>query len=162
MKKVVLSITGSLVLLAVLVAVCLTATPWSPYRIGVVKTGSMSPTLPPASMIVVQVHDMHPGEPIMFRLHNEFITHRWVGTNQDGTLKTKGDANASADVSGPTKANVVGQVVGSVNGLGFWLIYLQNPLGIGSLLFGLLVVYFIWSIFQELSRDDDGHPFQAA
>lgn len=155
MRKTIFRVVAGAIFLAILAAVCLVGTSLSPYRLGIVQTGSMTPALPSRSLIVIKVHDFRVGEPIAFHQHNQVITHRLIGVNADGTLSTKGDANASADSWNLNKADVIGGVRGSVPELGFWFAYFQNPWGIGSLVFSLLSVWLLWPLVRKSSSDTD-------
>jgi signal peptidase len=155
MKEITGRIITAVILLLGLSAVVLVGTPWSPYELGVVRTGSMSPALPSRSLIVVKVDAPQLHEPIVFQQYDGLTTHRWVGTNTDGTLRTKGDANDSDDTRGIQKADVVGGVVASVPQLGFWIIYLGSPYGIGSVLFGMISIWLLWSLIGRPSEKSE-------
>lgn len=92
---------GALLMLAVVVPRLGGATPY------VVTTGSMTPTLPVGTLVVVRAMDpfdvgigdvityqLDPGEPVV-------VTHRVVGLGYDGTgrplFRTQGDANDAPD-----------------------------------------------------------------
>ena len=113
----------------------------SPYRMAVVQTGSMSPTLPSKSLLLIQKGRYDQGQPVAFYHHGEIMTHRWVSTNSNGSIATKGDANTSVDPWDTPRSEVIGGVVYSIPELGFWLIYLQNPFGIGSLMLSALCLW---------------------
>ncbi len=120
-----------------------------------VATGSMSPTIPPKSLVVVAPGRFTLGEPITFLHDGATITHRYVGVNADGTLVTKGDANQTVDPFGVSRADVLGGVVASSSQLGYWLMYVKTPLGLGSMVLFLLLAYQVWVLFRE-PDDDDG------
>lgn len=120
-----------------------------PYRASVVQTGSMSPTYPAETMLFVKLGDMHLGQAITFKKGTETVTHRWIATNADGTLETKGDANSSPDPTGVKPTDVIGEVIGAVPRLGFWYIYVSNPYSIASILFGGLAVWLSVSLLRE-------------
>lgn len=149
-KKVLLacSIIAALALLMLLPAY-LEASGSLPYRVFVVQTGSMTPLYPSESAVLVKVRDPHFGEPISFYQHNTVITHRWVGTNADGTLITKGDANETVDPSSLNKADVIGGVVGVVPKLGYWIMYFKNPFGIGSVLCAGCAIWLLWPLLRN-------------
>lgn len=115
-----------------------------PYRAYVVQTGSMSPMVPPASLVLVEVGAYEVGQVITFRKQDELVTHRLIKVNADGTLTTKGDANASADPSVTTPADVIGGVVYAPEAIGFWVMYFRNPLTIVSLVVWAAMIWFIW------------------
>jgi len=114
-----------------------------------VATGSMSPTIPTKSLVVVDPGHYQLGEPITFTHKGALITHRYVGVNADGTLVTKGDANRTPDPFEVRPADVLGGVVASPAQLGYWLVYLKNPAGLGSVVLFMMLTYQIWVLFRE-------------
>lgn len=138
MIKKVLYVVGALAILALLTLL--------PARVFVVQTGSMSPLYPSESAVLVDVNEFQLGQPIAFHQHNTVITHRWVGTNADGTLQTKGDANETIDPSSVNKADVIGGVIESVPKLGYWIMYFKNPFGIASLVCLGCAFWILWPL----------------
>lgn len=80
-----------------------------------VANGSMEPTLPVGSFIIVQEQEAYDiGDVISFRADDgHVVTHRLVQYDEGGTLITKGDANPTDDVwDRPLKqADVIGKTV---------------------------------------------------
>lgn len=111
-----------------------------------VTTGSMSPTIPPRSAVVV-AKDAVPriGDVITYEHNGALVTHRLVGINPDGTLQTKGDANETPDAWGTPRSHVVGVVNTHVPQVGYWLVYLRTPQGFGSFVLLLLLLGQVWS-----------------
>ena len=68
-----------------------------PYRVYVVHTGSMIPTIPPESVVVVREGEYHVGEVISFVEHGNVVSHRLMAIHPNGTITTKGDGNRTAD-----------------------------------------------------------------
>jgi signal peptidase len=102
-----------------------------------VLSGSMSPTFPQGSLIVmapVDPTDVEPGMAITFldpvRL-DRLVTHRVVGLAPGDQLLflTQGDANATRDAAPVPARFVRGRVLWSVTGLGAVLEWLQPPRG---------------------------------
>lgn len=96
-----------------------------------VASGSMEPTLPTGSRIIIhQQDDYRPGDIITFTRDGELVTHRLIEIREDGEMITKGDANLTADVwSEPLNENhVLGKVIymTPLTTLGFW----SSPLGV--------------------------------
>jgi signal peptidase len=100
-----------------------------------VETGSMAPTYPIGSLLVVgQVDpsDVEPGMALVFedpRMPGRLVVHRVVGQAPGAELQflTKGDANAAAD-AGPVPARLVrGRILWSISRLGTLLSWLQWP-----------------------------------
>jgi len=104
------------------------------YRLYIVHTASMEPTIPIRSAVVVDLGPVQVGEVISFYSHNGLVTHRLIAINPDGSYRTKGDANTTADVSSVPARDVVGHVVLAPRNAGAWLYYLKTPTGMGSLL----------------------------
>jgi signal peptidase I len=126
-------------------AVVAYATHSVPYRLYVIHTGSMSPTIPPESVAVVRVGEYHVGQVITFNTFNGVVTHRLVSV-KDGMMTTKGDANATVDPWKLPTSNIIGQVVTAPKKLGYWMEYLKNPLGLASLLLAVVASWQIWSL----------------
>jgi signal peptidase len=100
-----------------------------------VLSGSMAPTYPVGSLLVVaplDASDVRPGMPIVFedpRVRGRIVTHRVVGVAPGETLQfwTQGDANASRDPV-PVPARMVrGRVLWQVSYVGGLLTLLQWP-----------------------------------
>jgi len=83
---------------------------WSPVTI---TSGSMAPTIQPGHVVLYEPYageDLPDGTVVTFRDrdHDRLVTHRVVGTNDDGTLRTRGDANPSDDPAPVAPGDVVG------------------------------------------------------
>lgn len=100
-----------------------------------VQSGSMAPTYPVGSLLVVgqiDAADVEPGMAIVFEDPGEpgrLVTHRVVGRAGGDSLAftTRGDANATTDPM-PVHARLVrGRVLWSVSSLGSLLDWLQWP-----------------------------------
>lgn len=108
-----------------------------------VLSGSMSPTYPVGSLLVVgqiDASDVRAGMPIAFDDPLEpghLVTHRVVGPVPDdaSAFHTRGDANTAVDPAAVPARLVRGKVLWSVSGLGAILDWLKWPNG-----FVLLVV----------------------
>ena len=134
-----------LLCLAFVVPTVLLATGVLPYKLYIVNTGSMSPTIPPKSAVLVQDGVYHLGQVITFNSVNGVVTHRLIKRNADGTLVTKGDANKTADPGLLPPSQVIGGFVMAPPMLGYWLAYLKNPEGLASL---FLMVVCLWLIYS--------------
>lgn len=80
----------------------------------VLTSGSMQPLIDPGDIVLTQQasHPLAPGTVVVFKNPNKpgaLITHRVIENLPDGSYRTKGDANAQADVSPVTPENVVGR-----------------------------------------------------
>jgi signal peptidase I len=123
-----------------------------PYKIYVVHTGSMNPAIPSRSAVVVQENKYDIGQPISFSFNGSVITHRLVGVNPDGTIDTKGDANATVDPWHVATSAIIGGVVAAPAELGYWLMFFKNPAGLGSVLIAVFACWQIWSFAGKGER----------
>jgi signal peptidase I len=117
-----------------------------PYKVYVVHTGSMAPTIASKSAVLVHEGEYHVGQVVTFTENGLTVTHRLVSIDPQGLITTKGDANATADPWHVPQSQIIGGVVTTVPELGYWLVYLKNPIGLVSVLLTLLVLWQIWSI----------------
>ncbi|MEO7006712.1 MAG: hypothetical protein ABI065_06735 [Terrimesophilobacter sp.] len=141
-----------LVPLLALAAFVVVVTGAVPYKIYVVHTGSMTPTIPSKSAVVVQEDEYHIGEPVSFYLNGSVVTHRLVAINSDGTVDTKGDANATVDPWHVATSAIIGGVVAAPAELGYWLMYFKNPAGLASIFVSVLACWQIWSFAGKDER----------
>lgn len=125
-----------------------------PYRGYVVQTGSMKPTIPPESLVIVQLDKYKVGQVITFYKGSEVVSHRLIAVNPDGSLSTKGDANQTDDPLTINRADVIGGVVSSIKGLGFWAMYFKNPLTYFLIVLAVFDVALIWSFVADDESDD--------
>jgi signal peptidase I len=117
-----------------------------PYKVYVVHTGSMSPTIVPKTAVIVHEHQYHVGQVVTFVENGQTVTHRLVAINADGLTTTKGDANATADPWHVPKSQIIGGVVSTMPEVGYWLVYLKHPLGLASVVLALAVIWQIWAL----------------
>lgn len=112
----------------------------SPYKVYVVRTESMAPTIPPRSAVIVRVHEYRIGQIISFHVADRVLTHRFVAVDSDGTIVTKADNNETIDPWRVQPSAVIGGVVAAPRMVGYWLRYLVSPFGLASILFGGLAI----------------------
>jgi signal peptidase I len=122
-----------------------------PYKVYVLHTGSMSPTIAPRSAVIVHEHQYHVGEVVTFVENGQTVTHRLVSINAAGLTTTKGDANATADPWHVPKSQIIGGVVATMPEVGYWLVYLKSPLGAASVLLALVAIWQIWALGASAS-----------
>lgn len=103
-----------------------------------VESGSMTPTLPVGSLVVVQKQTKFAVDDIItFRMENNqnsFITHRIVSIEEDtdiGKLRyqTKGDANKTVDPETVDASRVIGKVIWHVPYLGYPMGFVRTQTG---------------------------------
>ncbi len=138
-----ISIVVILISLAVLLTVVLTKKGEAPnvfgYSLFRVMTGSMEPTIPTDSMIVVKRNgkeEYRPGDVISFYSRDPALggavnTHRITEVRrEDGSIlyETRGDANNAPDRYPVLQEDVIGKVVYASYGLGKAVRLISNPL----------------------------------
>jgi signal peptidase I len=129
------------------------------YRVYAVKTGSMTPGLPPGDLVVDSPPDgaYDKGQVLTFESGatgpsaEPVTTHRVLKVKAD-ELVTKGDANRTPDVHRPALSDVVGEVVGQVPNGGYVLVYLSRWDGLASLVLALLTVWLSAELFLREER----------
>jgi signal peptidase I len=142
----------AVICLAIVVPAVLLVAGVLPYKVFIVHTGSMSPTIPSKSAVVVKEGAFHIGQVISYQSANGVVTHRLVRRTADGMLVTKGDANRTTDPGAVAPSRVVGGVVAAPRMLGYWLMYLKNPAGLASLFMTIVCLWLIFSTTNELSN----------
>ena len=123
-----------------------------PYRVYVIRTGSMSPTIPSKSAVVVREGSYRLGQVISYQTPNGVVTHRLVKRQADGTLGTKGDANRTADPSSIRPADIIGGVVAAPRMAGYWIVYFKNPAGLASLFLAVICAWLLYSLPADFAR----------
>jgi len=126
----ILSLVVMLPLAAFLVSVWLLG-----WQLQSVQSGSMAPTYPVGSLLVIapmNASEVEVGMPIVFEdpeIAGRLVTHRVIERAPGTALAfvTQGDANASRDPFPVPARNVRGQVLWHVTGLGSVMDYLQWP-----------------------------------
>ncbi len=128
-------------------------------EIKIVKSGSMEPTIPTGSLVVIKpVESYALRDVITFGEDSSTqipTTHRIIATREEnGTLfSTKGDANEDPDTKEIRKAEIIGKVVTHVPYAGFVLDFAKKPLGF-LLLIGIpaatIIIDELINIFREV------------
>ena len=83
----------------------------------------------------VDAKSLEIGDTITFRFSNDYATHRIVDVRESaefpGTLEfqTKGDANKLTDGEWVKESDIVGKLLFSIPGFGFFANYIQTPPG---------------------------------
>ena len=137
------------------------------YRVWVVHTGSMEPTLMPGDIVIdAPTRDGYrPGDVITF-LHSDLtsdvVTHRITDITPQGRIHTKGDANRSADVWDIRPDQVQGRVIHTVPGLGYVLVFLRQPTGGAAVVAVVACITLLWQVFfadqTEIRRRSEPDP----
>lgn len=125
------------------------------YRLLAVESGSMTPTLPVGSVVIVKrVTDYMLGDIITFPKGYTTVTHRIVAYDLNGriaTYTTKGDANNTADMDKVNEAMVIGKVTGYIPLMGYVTSFVKTQTG-----FLLLIVIpstiIIWTELMNIKE----------
>ena len=122
---------------------------WISLGVGIyrVDNGSMTPTLPVGSVVIIYKTDnFQPRDILTYRDPRKggVTTHTFLGYNKDGTLITHGDANPSLDPPLPRE-----QVVGKVwRGVPFQVLIVMLVVAVGLILISVIPV----------KKEDQGYP----
>lgn len=115
------------------------------YKMEIVKTGSMEPTIPVHSLVMINNQENYEmNDVINFIYEDQSYTHRIVSIG-DNVYKTKGDANNVADTEIVDRASIVGKVMYHSSWIGSAIVSIRNisikwfVVGIVSIL-GLVVI----------------------
>ena len=136
---------------------CCTRRACLPYRVYVVHTGSMYPSIPSESAVVVRENRYRVGGVVSFTEHGEVVSHRLIAIKPDGTIVTKGDANRTVDPWRVPASNIIGGVVAAPRHLGYLLTYMKTPEGGISILVTLLCLWQIWALAGDVGRGATGN-----
>jgi signal peptidase I len=129
------------------------------YRLYVVDSGSMTPTLPINSIIIVkeqEPQEIKKGDIITYYGYDNTtrVTHRVAEVQKDGAFFiTKGDANKTADPNPLKGEKLIGKVVLNIPYIGSILRFLSTPLGIALLLTGSI----LWLAIPKFLKKEEGN-----
>jgi signal peptidase len=127
----------------------------------VVGGGSMEPTVPLGSVVVdvpVAASDLHVGDIVSIKVgpNESIFTHRIASVfTLDGApwIRTKGDANETADPSGVPASAVTGRVSMTIPYLGYPIELMSSLAGVAFLLsVGMLTLVGAW-LLETLEED---------
>ena len=162
-KKILDTITTTLVVLVVVFAVFPMGTRLMGYQVFNVVSGSMEPTYSVGDLLYVKEVDpdgIKVGDPITFVLNEDLVvaTHRVIEIDAENRhFYTKGDANDTADAAPVHFNNVVGVPQFSIPLLGYVSDYIQHPpglyvaIGLGVV---LLAVVFLPDLFTKKNKEE--------
>jgi len=113
-----------------LVVLILTLPLFTPYRIMVVLSGSMSPTLLAGDALLIRsgATSIQEGDVVTFQREGQLVTHRVVEV-ESGQLVTQGDANNAADPWPVPISAVEGIYVLRLPFLGYLVWFARQPIG---------------------------------
>lgn len=148
----------------VLLAVVANLGPKFGLEVFAVRGGSMAPTIPVgAAVIAVRTEPdaVRVGDIVTIRADNGVVfTHRVVevdASEADHWLRTKGDANASADAAPVPTTSVIGVVAVTIPLAGYPIAMMATPAGVVSFLaFAMALLLGIWEL-EEMQRASGHH-----
>ena len=119
------------------------------YKLYVVKTGSMEPTIKAHSLVYVQTNfncnDINVNDIIAFKFSNdELVTHRVVKKSAN-TFVTKGDANTAQDPQPVKFSNVIGITKHTIPYIGKMFLYMQTTLAKV-----ILIILLIFNVLADI------------
>ena len=121
------------------------------YKPMIVLSGSMETSIHTGDLVFVKMVDtttLKNGDVIAFRNEeNTVTTHRIIEIiyeNGKQYFKTKGDANTAEDLSLVEMEDVEGIYVGRLAKVGNFLMFMQKPIGLCTVLLTILVIGLIW------------------
>lgn len=155
-------ITGAFLAIAVLTILSVFSTPLQ-FKIFIVESGSMSPTIQQGSLIIVKPNAEYKGDDIItfkkspgvnIKARDATITHRVVGVRND-FFTTKGDANRTEDQEPVHKSLVIGKLFLTIPFLGYPVAFAKTQIGVILMIVipATLIVYSeILNIKKEILR----------
>lgn len=116
----------------------------------VVMSGSMEPTIPTGSIVVVdgRKKERKQGDVITYRRGNMVVTHRIVEKREEGYC-TKGDSNEEEDTGIVSEGQVIGNVITVLPWIGYGIVWLRQR----RILFFLTVIAAMLFTVRRLWHD---------
>lgn len=155
------------VALLVILAVLLGGPRLLGFQVFTVLSGSMEPKYPVGSLIYVcraEPAELGSGDVITFWLDGDTAaTHRIVEVLPDGSFRTKGDANDTADASPVEPASIIGSPTLTIPCLGYLAAYIQSPPGSYaaiSITAAALVLVFLPELLEDQEKKEKKGKYQ--
>ena len=123
------------------------------YKPMIVLSGSMETSIKTGDLVIVRMtktgkDELKENDIIAFRNETDTVTtHRIVGiVEEDGQTyyRTKGDNNNVEDTKLVKPTEIEGIYVGRIGGVGNFLMFIQQPIGLAVMLLIVLVIGLIW------------------
>ena len=116
----------------------------------VVMSGSMEPTIPTGSIVVVdgRKKERKPGDIITYRRGSVVVTHRIVKKREEGYC-TKGDSNEEDDAGIVSEGQIIGNVIMVLPWIGYGIVWLRQR----RILFFLTVIAAMLFTVRRLWHD---------
>ena len=143
---------GFLVIIIFIIAIFLIAD--DNYKILVVQSGSMRPSIKTGSLVIVRQSDNYKIGDIItfygFENLKESTTHRIYNIEVAGNnifYITKGDDNNRQDKNKVVKDNIIGKVIFNIPYIGYLINFIKTPIG-----FGLIIIAGLIIIINEIRK----------
>lgn len=125
-----------------------------------VQTGSMAPTYPIGTILIVEpvkFEDLNSGDTITFNISGgSVVTHRIVSVDSEKkTIQTKGDNNNVTDSAPVSYDNVIGRVKTHIPYLGYAVLILQTRFGIIMLVIFIVAILSFSFLKWLYDKEDD-------
>lgn len=165
----IISAASSILVVAIAILIVVSLYPVTGnYKIFVVQSGSMEPSIKTGGVVVSKPQDKYGiGDVITFKTSGgklESVTHRIVGIENEGgkeSFATKGDANNSEDKNRVAPEKIIGKVLFSVPYLGYAVAAARQPFGFLLVVIipsGIIIVEEIGKIGKELKSRKPSSP----
>lgn len=120
---------------------------------GVVKTGSMRPTITESDLIIVKKTDDYIVDDIVvYQSNSDLVVHRIIRIEGD-LIYTQGDNNSGEDA--PIKKDQIkGEVIHIEEGIGVVIKFIKSPMGV-ILILGSAVLLLVMSYKKEKEESQD-------
>lgn len=137
---------NAVIIVMLLLAVVMNLSVFTPYQTLAVVSGSMSPTIPKGSIVIIKPQENYqPGDVVTFRSSTEPVirfTHRIVDIDENGLAETRGDANPSSDPERSSLTRAEGKVVLHVPVIGYPVMALDHT-WVKAVVFGFLLFWIL-------------------
>lgn len=132
----------------------------------IVLSGSMEAKIHTGDLVFVKMVDtdtLKENDVISFRNEDDKVTtHRIVEIveeNESRKFKTKGDANNTEDDNLVEEKDVEGIYIARMTGVGNFLMFMHEPIGLATILIVILIIGLIWLYFTN-KHDDKVFAFE--
>lgn len=137
------------------------------YRMFIVQSGSMEPSLSVGSAVIVQPSNTYNvGDVITYRTgQNTVVTHRISSVSEEGSFFTKGDANQDVDANAILPEQVLGNVALSISYVGSVFMYARTLPGyvLFIIIPGLyLLIHGLFNVIHALRKTESPHTINTS
>lgn len=125
------------------------------YKPMIVMSNSMESKISVGDVVIVKEIDtktLKENDIVAYRIDDICVTHRIKSINSDGTYITKGDNNNVEDSESINPTQIEGKYVTKIVGLGHLLLFLKEPLGLGFVIMGILLLGIVIYLIIDRSR----------